>query len=31
MDQCRHTLEQHNWNIEVPLQIGSVAVSKYLD
>lgn len=20
MDQCRHTLEQHNWNIEVLLQ-----------
>ncbi len=21
MDQCRRTLEQHNWNIEVKLQI----------
>lgn len=22
MDQCRHTLEQHNWNIEVLLHVS---------
>lgn len=25
MDQCRHTLEQHNWNIEVLLQTPCAA------